>query len=363
MRVTLVLLFFIISPVLAETVHHQHGGRPHTHVLPAEGLQHRHNQQAVGAPLGTAKTEQITAISTPESPHPHGYFSGPAKLEQLPNTRKKRLLETLIFTDPSGKRWVAPKGHVVDGASIPKVFQPIVGSPFGGKYVMASIIHDVGCDEEKETWQAVHRVFYDAMLASGVEPNKARLMYKAVFEGGPRWGKATEKQISADAFKAMIMQEEYKALISDMDEISKIGGEITAYAGTGVYGGVVNDKHVGGIVTIYNQAYASVTLGNGKPRFTIGYAYDSKRDSNEKENRLSYKINAFLNDGNPGLDLGISYKGNIGGSVPGDKNLNAEKMRKARLRLEKARICYEKKHKKKYVYSNPIENEKYVRCN
>ena len=34
-------------------------------------------------------------------------------------------------------------------------------------------------------------MFYDAMLAGGVEPKKANLMYLAVYYGGPRWSRAT----------------------------------------------------------------------------------------------------------------------------------------------------------------------------
>ena len=103
-------------------------------------------------------------------------------------TRRVKLLEDLIFIDSKGKKWTAKKGHVVDGATIPEFFQGFIGTPYGGQYVLASVIHDVAYDEKKESWQDVHQAFYDAMLASGVEARKASLMYIAVYEASQRWG-------------------------------------------------------------------------------------------------------------------------------------------------------------------------------
>ena len=110
-------------------------------------------------------------------------------------TRRVKLLEELIYIDPRGKRWTAPKGSVVDGASIPKVFQKVIGTPYGGEYTLASVIHDVACMEQKEPWEEVHQAFYDAMLASGVEKQKASIMYLAVYEGATRWGNNTNKHL------------------------------------------------------------------------------------------------------------------------------------------------------------------------
>jgi hypothetical protein len=104
----------------------------------------------------------------------------------------------LVFIDSKGKKWTAPKGHLVDGATIPEFFQSFIGTPYGGAYVLASVIHDVAIDEKKEPWQEVHRVFYDAMLASGVEPQKASLMYMAVYEVAPRWGKNQNEHLSQE---------------------------------------------------------------------------------------------------------------------------------------------------------------------
>jgi hypothetical protein len=62
-----------------------------------------------------------------------------------------------------------------------------MGGPFEGKYRDASIVHDWYCDLRTRSWQNVHLVFYEAMLTSGVALSRARLMYAAVYWGGPRW--------------------------------------------------------------------------------------------------------------------------------------------------------------------------------
>lgn len=87
----------------------------------------------------------------------------------------------------AGKIWSAKPGSIVDGASIPKFAWLIIGSPFIGKYRRASVIHDVYCDNQTRPWQEVHWIFYQMMLADGVEKIKAWTMYQAVYYFGPRW--------------------------------------------------------------------------------------------------------------------------------------------------------------------------------
>ena len=114
-------------------------------------------------------------------------FEGDFLVTLLDDGRNIRLESDLVFIDPADVRWAAPKGAIVDGASIPKGFWSIIGGPLEGKYRNASIIHDWFCDKRTRTWQATHRVFYDGMIASGVGAVQAKLMYYAVLWGGPRW--------------------------------------------------------------------------------------------------------------------------------------------------------------------------------
>jgi hypothetical protein len=97
------------------------------------------------------------------------------------------LTQPFEFVDDDGTLWPVPKGAMTDGASIPKVFWSVIGGPFEGLYREAAVIHDYYCDRRTRKWEDVDRVFYDAMLVSGVDPIKAKVMYAAVRWGGPRW--------------------------------------------------------------------------------------------------------------------------------------------------------------------------------
>ncbi len=103
--------------------------------------------------------------------------------------RLVKLIEPFSYIDDNGKAWRVPAGALVDGASIPRVLWTTVGSPFVGDYRYATVIHDYYCDQKTETWQNTHRVFYDAMLTSGVSRIKAAKMYAAVRAFGPRWAR------------------------------------------------------------------------------------------------------------------------------------------------------------------------------
>lgn len=116
-----------------------------------------------------------------------GRFEGEVLAEWSEDGRDMRLLEDFSYIDPEGKRWLARKGSLIDGASIPRAFWTLIGGPFAGRYRAASVIHDVACVQRSEPWEAVHRMFYHAMLCGGVQPRKARMMYFAVREFGPRW--------------------------------------------------------------------------------------------------------------------------------------------------------------------------------
>ena len=125
-----------------------------------------------------------------------GYFNADAdevRTEWLKNhdgdDHAMRLLDNLIYVDDKTNRWTAPKGSIIDGASIPRFLWSFIGSPFTGDYRRASIIHDVYCENKEETWQNTHKVFREIMLHDGVSKWKARLMFWAVWRFGPRWKK------------------------------------------------------------------------------------------------------------------------------------------------------------------------------
>ncbi|MFC0161837.1 DUF1353 domain-containing protein [Mameliella alba] len=99
------------------------------------------------------------------------------------------------FIDASGDTWTAPPQTLTDGATIPVIFAPLIGDRQSREYLMAAALHDAYCgvgNEELSTyrqrgWREVHRMFYEALLVNGTPPKKAKIMYAAVFLGGPRW--------------------------------------------------------------------------------------------------------------------------------------------------------------------------------
>jgi uncharacterized membrane protein YgcG len=127
-----------------------------------------------------------------------GRYIGTVQTEWIEPDRKMRLLAPFTYVDPNGVTWTAPAGWVIDGASIPIFAWSIIGGPYNGKYRNASVIHDVACDQKAQPWESVHEAFYYAMLASGVEPWRAKVMYAAVYHFGPRWPRLVTVSVPKD---------------------------------------------------------------------------------------------------------------------------------------------------------------------
>lgn len=105
------------------------------------------------------------------------------------------LAENLEFVDGQNRKWIAPKDTLTDGASIPEVFVSIIGDPRSQEFTNAAALHDAYCGIGNEdgpvyksrTWQETHRLFYDGLIVGGTPELKAKLMFAAVWLGGPRW--------------------------------------------------------------------------------------------------------------------------------------------------------------------------------
>lgn len=118
---------------------------------------------------------------------PWGVFSTSAKVELLDDGRLLKLLEDFEYVDPRGRVWKAPRGLVIDGASIPQACWSIVGGPLEGRYRNASIVHDQECEQMMHAWEDVHFMFYEACRCGGVPERQAKVLYFAVYHFGPRW--------------------------------------------------------------------------------------------------------------------------------------------------------------------------------
>ncbi|NAS06217.1 DUF1353 domain-containing protein [Acinetobacter haemolyticus] len=101
------------------------------------------------------------------------------------------VMQDFSFRDKKGDIWTARKGYKTDGASIPPIFWPIIGDPFGGGFIKSAVIHDQACEDKTRTWQDTHMVFFEAMIKEGVSPTLAYTMYAVVYRFGPRWNKKT----------------------------------------------------------------------------------------------------------------------------------------------------------------------------
>lgn len=101
------------------------------------------------------------------------------------NHRDMTLLTEFTFIDPRGGRWVAPEGSVIDGASIPRFFWRLLGSPYTGKHRRASVIHDVACKEAVRPWPDIHRAFREACILAGMWKPKAWVLWFAISLCGP----------------------------------------------------------------------------------------------------------------------------------------------------------------------------------
>lgn len=116
----------------------------------------------------------------------YGSYEGNLITEVLPDGRNLRVIKPLTYIDPKHEKWLVPAGEVTDGASVPRFFW-VIFPPFTGKYRIAAVIHDRYCRTRSRPWRNVHRMFYNAMLAAGVDFVSAKTMYGAVYSFGPRW--------------------------------------------------------------------------------------------------------------------------------------------------------------------------------
>ncbi len=133
------------------------------------------------------------------------FVNSPVPLKPVPVkffTRKNEFYPTakpLEFIDARGQRWVAPELTLTDGASIPTVFVPMIGFPTSPEFLNAAAMHDAYCGIGNEkgqnyhsiSWQRTHRMFYDALRVGGTSAIKAKIMFAAVYLGGPRWADTT----------------------------------------------------------------------------------------------------------------------------------------------------------------------------
>lgn len=116
------------------------------------------------------------------------------KTEDIDN-RRKRLLEGISVIS-CGYLIKVKAGLIYDGASIPKLFWNLIGSPFTGKYRVASLVHDALYASEGLDRKKCDEVFLDLMEQDGVGYFKRYAMYWAVrLGGGLVWKRHTDESV------------------------------------------------------------------------------------------------------------------------------------------------------------------------
>lgn len=115
-------------------------------------------------------------------------FKGKVVLAPLIDGRNMKIERSFSFFDSACREWRAPRGHIINGTSIPQLLWSLTGrTPYVGEHRIASIIHDVYYDLKTRPAHATHYAFYEALLASDVGKWEALIMYLAVTAYTPRW--------------------------------------------------------------------------------------------------------------------------------------------------------------------------------
>jgi hypothetical protein len=124
-----------------------------------------------------------------------GRFEGEPQVEYLAGGMRVRLLADFVYHDPTPRRWVAPKGLVSDGASIPREFWSIVGAPLGGPYLNAALLHDARYRLGDCSKDEADMVLWDAALCGGTSEADALAIAEGVaFAGEAAWAANAAKR-------------------------------------------------------------------------------------------------------------------------------------------------------------------------
>ncbi len=110
-----------------------------------------------------------------------------------------RLLEDVVaVVHGVGLRVTLRKGYTTDGASIPRVFWRVAGTPFTGLYTVASLLHDALYECELIERKTCDQIFREIMRHYGVSKWRAGIKYRAVrWGGGGCWKRHIQIRIEA----------------------------------------------------------------------------------------------------------------------------------------------------------------------
>ena len=128
-----------------------------------------------------------------------------------PRGKLRELSDPFTYIDRDGVHWDVPAGYQTDGATIPVFFRPIIGGPWTDSYIKAAVVHDFYIRRSTVNADAVHKMFYLALLAAGNSQRRAGDMAFAVKNFGPQW-----KHVEVAQFEAAWQARKYM-----LDRITK----------------------------------------------------------------------------------------------------------------------------------------------
>ena len=129
-------------------------------------------------------------------------FTNPIIVELLPGGRKVRVVESFSYDigKKGGTTIRIPAGFVSDGASIPRIFWFIVGSPLTGKYRAGAILHDFLYYSALYPRKRSDEIFLEAMTVLNVNKVKRTIIFWAVRIGAEwSWNKHRENKFSTSS--------------------------------------------------------------------------------------------------------------------------------------------------------------------
>ena len=147
-------------------------------------------QAKLGA-VSTAAAESYIGKTLPP-PQKAARFIGILGLQAVPNSDGTyTTLTDFSFLDSMGKTWLVPKGFLFTGSSVPRIAWSSL-SP-SGNAAAALVLLEYFSTQRTAPSSTVHRMFYDALLASGVDQLQAKVFYVALQTFGSRSDTSNQK--------------------------------------------------------------------------------------------------------------------------------------------------------------------------
>ncbi|MFN0039055.1 MAG: DUF1353 domain-containing protein, partial [Burkholderiales bacterium] len=154
----------------------------------------------VGLPLpGATGTEQ-------------GQFEGRAVVEPVEDAfvPTMRSLEDFGFRQAQGKLWKVERGQVFNGGGVPPLIRDNIGPIYESELRKSIFVYESATKNMTEDWVEAQRMFYEAIMAEGISPNEAKVMYLLVAIQGSRWVQARSKSFCFGACHSPIVALEWR---------------------------------------------------------------------------------------------------------------------------------------------------------